>query len=90
MGTRDGGTGARRTRGVPERTGPTARFSDLPATHDGEKPFTVKLSFSEKPRCSSYKTVRDSLLEVSCATESCGTVTGALRESRKAATSTGR
>ena len=79
MGERDGGTGPRGTRGVPERTGPTASFSDLPATHDGEKPFTVKLSFSAEPRGLSYKTVRDSLLEVSCATESCGTVTGASR-----------
>ena len=74
MGTRDGGRGPRGTRGVPERTGPTASFSDLPATHDGEKPFTVTLSFSAKPRGLSYKTVRDSLLEVTG-----GTVTKALR-----------
>ena len=74
MGERDGGTGPRGTRGVPERTGPTASFSDLPATHDGKKPFTVKLSFSAKPRGLSYKTVRDSLLEVTG-----GTVTKALR-----------
>ena len=74
MGERDGGTGPRGTRGVPQRSGPTARFSDLPATHDGKKPFTVKLSFSAKPRGLSYKTVRDSLLEVTGAT-----VTGALR-----------
>ena len=47
-------------------------------THDGKKPFTVKLSSSEKPELG-YKTVRDSLIEVSCATESCGTVTGASR-----------
>ncbi len=79
MGERDGGRGVRGVRGVPERTGPTASFSDLPATHDGEKAFTVKLSFSAEPRGLSYKTVRDSLLEVSCATESCGTVTKALR-----------
>ena len=74
MGERDGGTGPRGVRGVPERTGPTASFSDLPATHDGKKPFTVKLSFSAKPRGLSYKTVRDSLLEVTG-----GTVTKALR-----------
>ena len=74
MGERDGGTGPRGTRGVPERTGPTASFSDLPATHDGEKPFTVTLSFSAEPRGLSYKTVRDSLLEVTG-----GTVTKALR-----------
>ena len=73
MGTSDGGTGPRE---VPERTGPTASFSEVPATHDGEKPFKVKLSFSAKPRGLSYKTVRDSLLEVTG-----GTVTGALRVS---------
>ena len=77
-GVPGGGTGPR---GVPERTGPTASFSEVPATHDGEKPFTVKLSFSAEPRGLSYKTVRDSLLEVSCASESCGTVTKALRVS---------
>ena len=74
MGERDGGTGPRGVRGVPQRSGPTASFSDLPATHDGKKPFTVKLSFSADPRGLSYKTVRDSLLEVTGAT-----VTGALR-----------
>ena len=63
---------ARATRGVAD--GPTASFSNLPATHDGEKPFTVKLSFSAEPRGLSYKTVRDSLLEVTG-----GTVTKALR-----------
>ena len=71
---------ARATRGVADGVadGPTASFSDLPATHDGEKPFKVKLSFSEAPALG-YETVRDSLLEVSCATESCGKVTGAAR-----------
>ena len=78
MGTRDGGAGIG-TRDVGDvggvqLTGPTASFSDLPATHDGEKPFTVKLSFSAKPRGLSYKTVRDMLLEVTG-----GTVTKALR-----------
>ena len=67
---------ARGTRGVAD--GPTASFSDVPATHDGETPFTVKLSFDEEPALS-YKTVEDSLLEVSCATMSCGTVTKASR-----------
>ena len=52
----------------------TASFSNLPSSHDGEKPFTVKLSFSAEPRGLSYKTVRDSLLEVTG-----GTVTEALR-----------
>ena len=76
MGTRDRGTSARGVRGVPQRSGPTASFSEVPATHDGEKPFTVKLSFSAEPRGLSYKTVRDSLLEVTG-----GTVTKALRVS---------
>ena len=56
-----------------------ASFVNVPSEHDGKKAFTVKLSFSAEPRGLSYKTVRDSLLEVSCATESCGTVTKALR-----------
>ena len=56
-----------------------ASFLNVPSEHDGKKAFTVKLSFSAEPRGLSYKTVRDSLLEVSCATESCGTVTKALR-----------
>ena len=55
----------------------SASFAAVPSSHDGS-PFTVKLSFSEEPELS-YKTVRDSLLTVSCATESCGTVTGASR-----------
>ncbi len=67
---------ARATRGVAD--GPTASFSDVPATHDGETPFTVKLSFDEEPALS-HKTVEDSLLEVNCASESCGTVTKASR-----------
>ena len=46
MGTRDAGRGVR---GVPERTGPTASFSDLPATHDGATAVKVKLTFSEEP-----------------------------------------
>ena len=37
MGTRDDGGG-------PEGNGPTAQFSDLPRTHDGEKPFKVTLT----------------------------------------------
>ena len=63
---------ARTTRGVAD--GPTAYFSGMPSSHDGEKPFTVKLSFSAEPRGLSDKTVRDSLLEVTG-----GTVTKALR-----------
>ena len=63
---------ARATRGVAD--GPTAYFSGMPSSHDGEKPFTVKLSFSAEPRGLSDKTVRDSLLEVTG-----GTVTKALR-----------
>ena len=63
---------ARTTRGVAD--GPTAYFSGMPSSHDGGKPFTVKLSFSAEPRGLSDKTVRDSLLEVTG-----GTVTKALR-----------
>ena len=78
MGTRDGGAGIG-TRDVGDvvgvqLTGPTASFSDLPATHDGEKPFTVKLSFSAKPRGLSYKTVRDTMFIVTG-----GAITGARR-----------
>ena len=67
IGTRDDGGGG------PEGNGPTAQFSDLPRTHDGEKPFKVTLTFSEAPVLS-YRTVRDSLLTVKGAT-----VTGAAR-----------
>ena len=65
---------ARATRGVADGPRATASFSNLPSSHDGEKPFTVKLSFSAEPRGLSDKTVRDSLLEVTG-----GTVTKALR-----------
>ena len=52
---------------------PTARFSDVPATHDGATAFEVTLSFSAAPGLDEG-TVRDAV-EVSCATESCATVT---------------
>ena len=42
----------------------SASFAAVPPSHDGETPFTVELRFSEEPALS-YKTVRDSLLEVS-------------------------
>ena len=64
----------RATRGVADGPRATASFSNLPSSHDGETPFTVKLSFSAEPRGLSYKTVRDSLLKVTG-----GTVTKALR-----------
>ena len=51
----------------------SASFAAVPSSHDGETPFTVKLTFSEEPALS-YKTVRDALLKVSG-----GTVTGASR-----------
>ena len=51
-----------------------ASFVNVPSEHDGATAFTVKLSFSAEPRGLSYKTVRDSLLEVTG-----GTVTKALR-----------
>ena len=57
--------------------GPTARFSDVPATHDGATAFEVTLSFSAAPGLDE-ETVRDAL-EVSCASASCATVTGASR-----------
>ena len=42
----------------------TATFANLPATHDGHTAFTFTLSFSVEPSGLSYKTVRDSLLDV--------------------------
>ena len=70
-GTRDDG------RGVRELPGPTAQFSEVPATHDGATAFEVTLRFSEAPGLDEG-TVRGAL-EVSCASESCATVTGASR-----------
>ena len=70
-GTRDDG------RGVRELPRPTAQFSEVPATHDGATAFEVTLSFSEAPGLDEG-TVRGAL-EVSCASESCATVTGASR-----------
>ena len=65
----------RAVRDVADR--PTARFSDVPATHDGATAFEVKLSFSAAPGLDEG-TVRGAV-EVSCATESCATVSGASR-----------
>ena len=59
--------------------GPTASFSDLPATHDGETPFTVKLTFDEAPELG-YVTVRDALLDIDCpAGGTCAKITKASR-----------
>ena len=44
--------------------GPTVRFSDLPANHDGTTAFTVELHFSAEPEGLSYRTVQGGLLEV--------------------------
>ena len=44
--------------------GPTARFSGLPANHDGTSAFTVELHFSAEPDGLSYRTVQGGLLEV--------------------------
>ena len=44
--------------------GPSARFSDLPANHDGTTAFTVELHFSAEPDGLSYRTVQGGLLEV--------------------------
>ena len=65
----------RAVRDVADR--PTARFSDVPATHDGATAFEVTLRFSEAPGLDEG-TVRDAV-EVSCASESCATVSGASR-----------
>ena len=53
---------------------PTARFADLPQSHDGTTAFTVELHFSENIAGLSYKTVAGGLLVVTGAT-----VTGARR-----------
>ena len=42
----------------------TATFSNVPANHDGESAFEVDLDFSAVPDVLSYRTVRDTLLEV--------------------------
>ena len=44
--------------------GPSARFSGLPANHDGTTAFTVELHFSAEPEGLSYRTVQGGLLEV--------------------------
>ena len=44
--------------------GPTARFSNLPANHDGTTAFTVELHFSAEPEGLSYSTVAGGMLEV--------------------------
>ena len=61
--------GVRRT---PE--GPSARFDDLPANHNGSSAFSIELNFSAEPEGLSYLTVQGGLLEVEG-----GTVTGAKR-----------
>ncbi len=52
----------------------TASFKKLPATHNGETTFTFELHFSAEPSGLSYKTVRDSLFDVTN-----GRITGAGR-----------
>lgn len=42
----------------------TARFDNVPASHDGSTAFTLKLHFSEEFRLS-YRTLRDAAFEVS-------------------------
>ena len=63
-----GGAGRR----SPE--GPSARFEDVPANHNGSSAFSIELNFSAEPAGLSYRTVQDGLLEVEG-----GTVTGAKR-----------
>ncbi len=43
----------------------TAEFRNVPAEHDGSSAFELELAFSEEPNDLSYKTVRDTLFEVS-------------------------
>ncbi len=43
----------------------TAEFQNVPAEHDGSSAFELELAFSEEPNGLSYKTVRDTLFEVS-------------------------
>ena len=45
-------------------TGLAAEFKDLPASHDGEAPFTFELALSEEIEGLSWVTVRDSVLDV--------------------------
>ena len=52
----------------------TGAFSGVPEEHDGEKEFTLTLTFDEEPEGLSYKTVRDSLF-----TREGGTIGGARR-----------
>ncbi len=54
--------------------GLTASFEKLPATHNGETAFTFEVHFSAEPFGLSYKTVRDSLFDVTN-----GKITGAGR-----------
>ena len=61
----------------PRGTGPTATFSNVPQSHDGESAFEVGLAFSTESSITSYVTVRDSLLEVAG-----GTVTRARRKTQ--------
>ena len=44
-------------------SGPTARFSNAPARHDGASTFEIGLVFSGESNITSYVTVRDALLE---------------------------
>ena len=64
--------GVRRT---PE--GPSARFEDVPANHNGSSAFSIELNFSAEPVGLSYRAVQDGLLEVEG-----GTVTGAKRTTK--------
>ena len=52
----------------------TARFENVPESHDGSTAFTFEVHFSEEPAGLSYVTVRDGLFDVSG-----GTVTQARR-----------
>ena len=51
---------------VLDRTsGPSARFENLPGSHDGATPFTVELHFSGEATGIGYEALRDSVVEAS-------------------------
>ena len=65
--SRDGKTIGSATIAVAASDAPaalTATYANMPATHDGQTAFTFELRFSEEPSGVSYRTVRDSLFDV--------------------------
>ena len=60
----DGAATANATQADEPEAPLTAEFSDLPASHDGERAFTFELSLSEDIEGLSHATVRDRVLDV--------------------------